>query len=433
MKNAGTMQFTIHHSLFTGFLLKFASALLLLTPLAICAPVDLDNSIPASIGMDIHFVDPRPGEMEMLAAAGVRWVRIDFAWENTEVAPGRYDFSAYDRMVTTLGAYRISPYFILDYANKLYDNGLSPYTEEGRRAFARWASAAVEHFEGRGVIWELYNEPNFRFWRPKPNVHDYVLLALEVGEAIRAVAPHEFYVGPATSLIDFSFLAACFKAGLLNYWSAVSVHPYRQRDPESVAGEFHTLQRVIAAFCPPGKPVPIIAGEWGYSTAWNWRGMDEAKQGKLLPREFLSNLAEGVPLTVWYDWRDDSADPKDPESHFGIVHFPYSADIRPVYSPKPAYLALKTLSGALDGYRFTRRLPAGGANDYVLLFTKGTEIRFAAWTTSAASRKAGIPDLKGQYAITDYLGQTLKPARAHRGKLSITLTDAPQYLAPQIN
>ena len=425
-----SMQFTIHHSLFTSFLLRFAFALFLLTPLAICAPIDLDNSIPESIGMDIHFVDPRPGEMEMLAAAGVRWVRIDFAWENTEVAAGQYDFSSYDRMVTTLKSYRIAPYFILDYSNKLYDNGLSPYTEEGRRAFAKWASAAVEHFEGRGIIWELYNEPNFRFWRPKPNAHVYVLLALEVGEAIRAVAPKEAYVGPATSLIDFSFLAACFKAGLLNYWSGVSVHPYRQRDPESVAEEFHTLQRVIAAFCPPGKPVPVIAGEWGYSTTWNWKGMDEAKQGKLLPREYLSNLALGVPLTVWYEWHD-GPDPKDPEAHFGIVHFPYSADTRPVYSPKPAYLALKTLSGVLDGYRFTRRLPVGGANDYVLLFTKGTKIRLAAWTTSA-SQEAAIPDLKGQFAITDYLGQSLKPARAHKGKLAITLTDAPQYLAPKI-
>jgi hypothetical protein len=158
--------------------------------------------------------------------------------------------------------------------------------------------------------------------------------------------------------------------------------------------------------------------------------MDEAKQGKLLPREYLSNLALGVPLTVWYEWHD-GPDPKDPEAHFGIVHFPYSADTRPVYSPKPAYLALKTLSGVLDGYRFTRRLPVGGANDYVLLFTKGTKIRLAAWTTSA-SQEAAIPDLKGQFAITDYLGQSLKPARAHKGKLAITLTDAPQYLAPKI-
>ena len=380
--------------------------------------------------MDIHFLNPKPGEMEVLAAAGIRWLRVEFDWAGTEKARGQYDFSAYDHFVTTLKSYKITPYFILDYSNKFYDNNLSPHTEEGRQAFANWAAAAVEHFQGRGIIWELYNEPNYRFWRPKPNVHDYVLLALEVGEALRAVAPRENYVGPATSLIDFSFLAECFKAGLLNYWSAVSVHPYRQRDPESVAQELHTLQSVIVAFCPPGKPVPVIAGEWGYSSTWNWKGMDEAKQGKLLPREFLSNLAEGVPLTVWYDWHDDSSDPQDPESHFGIVRFPYTPGTRPVYSPKPAYLALKTLSSVLDGYRFTRRLPVGGANDYVLLFTKGKETRLAAWTTSATARKVRIPDLPGRFTTTDHLGQRLTPLRSHKGKLEVTLTEAPLYLAP---
>jgi hypothetical protein len=424
------MQFTIDHSLFPSPVLRIAFAFVLLTARGVGAPVDLNGGIPDSIGVNIHFVDPRPGEMEMLASAGIRWVRMDFAWDSTERAPGEYDFSAYDHLVTTLESYKLSPYFILDYSNKLYDNGLSPYTEEGRRAFAKWAAAAVEHFQGRGIIWEMYNEPNYRFWSPKPNVHDYILLALEVGEAIRTVAPQEAYVGPATSLIDFSFLGGCFKAGLLNYWSGVSVHPYRQRDPESVTEEFQTLQRVIRAFCPPGKPVPIIAGEWGYSSTWYWKGMDETKQGKLLAREFLSNLAQGVPLTVWYDWQDDSANPQDPESHFGLVGFPYAADAHPVHPPKPTYFALKTLTSVFNGYRFSRRLPVGGADDYVLLFTKGTRIRIAAWTTSAAARKVTIPNFHGQFSITDHVGRSLKPVSAHKRKLEITLADAPQYLVP---
>jgi hypothetical protein len=421
----------IHYSLFFSVLLRLALSLIVLAPRGVCTPVDFNGVIPDSIGLNTHFVDPRPGEMEMLAASGVRWVRIDFAWESIEKAPGQYDFSMYDKLVTTLESYRISPYFILDYSNKLYDNGMSPYTEEGRRAFAQWAGASVEHFQGRGIIWEMYNEPNYRFWRPKPNVHDYILLALEVGEAIRAAAPREAYVGPATALIDFGFLAACFKAGLLNYWSGVSVHPYRQRDPESVMEEFHKLHELIAAFPEPGKHVPIIAGEWGYSSTWNWKGMDEAKQGKLLAREFLSDLAQGVALTIWYDWHDDSASLQDPESHFGIVHFPYEPDAHPVYSPKPAYLALKTLTSVLNGYRFSRRLPVGSPDDYVLLFTKGKDARIAAWTTSSAKQKATtIPAHRRRVSITDHLGQSLKPARAHKGKLGITLTDAPLYLEP---
>ena len=52
-----------------------------------------------------------------------------------------------------------------------------------------------------------------------------------------ARARRETYVGPATSTIDFKFLEACFKAGLLEYWSAVSVHPYRLQDPETAGDE----------------------------------------------------------------------------------------------------------------------------------------------------------------------------------------------------
>jgi hypothetical protein len=217
----------------------------------------------------------------------------------------------------------------------------------------------------------------------------------------------------------------------LNYWSAVSVHPYRQRDPESAAEEFRQLHRLIAAYAAKGEQIPIIAGEWGYSSTWDWKGMDEVKQGKLLAREFLSNLACDVPLTIWYDWHDDSADPKDPEAHFGTVHFPYLPDSHPVYRPKPAYLALKTLTHVLDGYQYTKRLPAGSADDYVLLFTKGKDVRLAAWTTSLAAQKVFIPASGGRISITDHLGQSLEPVGPHKGKLGITLTDAPQYLAPK--
>jgi hypothetical protein len=209
------------------------------------------------------------------------------------------------------------------------------------------------------------------------------------------------------------------------------VHPYRQREPESVAGEFRQLRELIAAYAAKGKQVPIIAGEWGYASTWNWEGMDEAKQGKLLPREFLNNLANGVPVTIWYDWHDDGADPKDPECHFGIVRFPYEPDSHPVYRPKPAYLALKTLTGALNGYHFGRRLPVGSPEDYVLLFTKENDARLVAWTTSSAEHKVILPASRGRFSITDHVGHSLKPARVHKGKLGITLTDAPQYLVPR--
>jgi hypothetical protein len=34
-------------------------------------------AIPDGLGVNIHFTDPRPGEMEMLADAGFKFVRMD--------------------------------------------------------------------------------------------------------------------------------------------------------------------------------------------------------------------------------------------------------------------------------------------------------------------------------------------------------------------
>ncbi|MBM4094050.1 MAG: hypothetical protein FJ276_32275, partial [Planctomycetes bacterium] len=159
-------------------------------------------SLPAAGGIDglganIHFTDPKPGEMEMLAAGGFQWARMDFVWSATERERGRYDFSAYDRLLTALDAREIRALFILDYSNKLYEAERSVATEEGRAAYARWAAAAAARFQGRGILWEIWNEPNIRgFWRPEPNVGHYTAMALAAARAIREVAPDEAIVGP---------------------------------------------------------------------------------------------------------------------------------------------------------------------------------------------------------------------------------------------
>jgi hypothetical protein len=94
--------------------------------------------------------------------------------------------------------------FILDYGNPLYGEG-APRTDEARNAFARWAVAAARHFANRGVMWEVYNEPNNgMFWQPT-NASEYALLAITVGKAFRASVPNEKLMGPAVSEMDLSF------------------------------------------------------------------------------------------------------------------------------------------------------------------------------------------------------------------------------------
>lgn len=231
-----------------------------------CATASSARTVRDSIGVNIHFTDPQPGEMDMLAALGVGFVRMDLAWGATERQKGVYDFSHYDTLMSNIDARHMHALLIFDYSNDLYGaSGHPPYDDAGRAAFARWAAAAVDHFRGRGVVWELWNEPNGNWFWPHPSAADYAKLAVTVEGTIRQRCPHEMLIGPAVSGIDLSYLEACFKTGCLQYWDAVSVHPYRQSAPETAAPEYAKLRDLIARYAPDRKPIPIISGEWGYS------------------------------------------------------------------------------------------------------------------------------------------------------------------------
>jgi polysaccharide biosynthesis protein PslG len=391
-----------------------------------------EPDVPDALGVNIHFTAPQPGEMPMLAASGVGWVRMDLSWAATESVKGQYDFSTYDGLAEALEAHHLRALFILDYSNPLYDHGLSPASEEARAAFASWAAAAVSHFRGHGYLWEIYNEPNFHFWTPHPNRDDYIKLALATSEAIEEAASGEKIIGPATAVIDPPYLQACFRAGLLNYWYAVSIHPYRSDNPETVAQDLRQVRLLVREYAPPGKRIPIIASEFGYSSVWP--GMDEAKQAAMLAREWLTDVSNDVVLTVWYDWRDDGPDPKNPEDHFGLVGLPPAAagSVPPAapYRIKPAYLAAQSLTRFFAGYHFNKRLALGNADDYALLFSHGDELRLAVWT-SAAPHKAEIPVSRGKFDVTSLTGERSGPLQTDGHGLAITLTNEPQYLAPQ--
>ena len=406
--------------------------------LAILAPLALFCALPApaqnrtefpltpaalsdTLGVNIHFTDPKPGEMEQIRAAGFHWIRLDLSWGGIEREPGKYDFSAFDRLMATLKANGgIRPLFILDYGNDLYGKG-SPRTPEARAAFARFAAATVTHFKNQGVIWEMWNEPNISFWKPAPNVDEYIALALETGKAIRQAAPDEYYIGAGVSTMDFAFLERCFQAGLLQYWDAVSFHPYRNNAPETAAPDFERVRELIARYAPKSKSVPLISSEWGYSE--QYPNLNLALQSRYIARELLSNAMNGLPVSIWYDWHDDGLDPKDAEHHFGTVYNDYK--------PKPTYLAVQTLTETLRGFHYNKRLALDSPDDYCLLFDNGKgEARFALWTTNPKPHEVLLPGSHGKFTVINFLGERSEAAPAADG-MHLPLTDAPQYLVSQ--
>lgn len=349
--------------------------------------------IPQGVGVNIHFSTGHEKDLDLIAAAGFRFVRMDLTWAAIERKPGEYDWSAYDELMANLDKRGLRALFILCYSNPLYEETVtmknkktgkefrattSPQHPESVAAFARWAAAAAKHFRGRHIIWEVWNEPNIGFWKPKPDVRQYADLLLATGKAIREADPEATLVAPASSGFPWPFFEELFKTGALKYLDAVSVHPYRDfhKSPETAAEDYEKLRALIARFAPPEKKnLPIISGEWGYST--HTKGASLETQAAFIVRQQLANLLQGVRLSIWYDWKNDGDDPNENEHNFGTVY----PDLR----PKPSYLAIQTMTRELDGFRIVRRVPMPDANDYVLLCenTAGKR-KCVAWTVAEA-------------------------------------------------
>ncbi|MDP2338776.1 MAG: cellulase family glycosylhydrolase [Bacteroidota bacterium] len=376
-------------------------------------PALQSHAIPSGLGVNIHFFKGNEKDYSMISESGLDMVRMDALWETIEKKPGVYDFSKMDRLVNDLEKNKLRLLCILCYGNPLYDNGLAPHTSIGRAAYASFCEALVGHFAGKGIIWELWNEPNSdKFWPPKSNIPDYMTWCKTVVPAIRKADPQACIVAPATSDFDIPFVEACFENGLLELVDGISVHPYRnpKRGPETTCDEYENLKVLIDFYKPAGKNIPIISGEWGYSSFF----VSDELQGKYLSRQWLSNMASGIPVSIWYDWHDDGPDSLNAEHNFGTVTVEYE--------PKPAFTAMKTLINQLRGYHFTERLATGNDDDQALLFSDGTHFKLALWTSGSTHNFIPEEGMK----ISDLVTSAGNSIQANTN-FSIPVNDSPIY------
>lgn len=389
-------------------------------------------------GVNIHFVTGHEKDLDMIAAAGFKFIRMDFGWQGIERTKGTYNWTAYDELTANLGKRGIRAIYILDYSNSNYEEPVfskdpltgkeqkgtaSPQHPESIAAFAQWAAAAAVHFKGSNIIWEIWNEPNISFWKPKPEVAQYTALAMATCKAIKAVVPDAVIIGPTTSEVPLPFLESFLSSGILEYLDAVSVHPYRNysRSPETAIADYQKLRELIDRYAPSEKKkMPIISSEWGYSSST--KGVSLEKQATYIVRMQLANIVYNIPISIWYDWKNDGDDLTEHEQNFGTV----SSDLK----PKPAYTAIRTMNIQLEGFIFSHRIDLKNDNDYVLIFKndKGT-CKISSWTMDSPHSVIidnNIPKVKRATA-TDGNGNVLK-LKTEQSKLVIEMNALPQYI-----
>jgi len=397
--------------------------------------------------------------LDSMAASGFLLHLTHVAWNDAEREKGVYDFRLSDSVVETSVRRGIRPVYILGYGNGLYDTtaASSTYkglygvtTQAGRDGYVNWARQLARRYKGKGVIYEVWSEPNIPIFWGSPDPEAYVKLVAAAAPAIRQEDPDALIVGGALSPknmdtgLDVPFISRCMQLGMLEQVDIVSFHPFNVDPPEKALEQMQQLKALIKQYQPAGKTIEIMATGVGY-VAWLGNPVADVIRyhGHYVPRLMLSHQMYRAPVT-WYDmehWGEYSLVDR-PKTGFVGTYF----DNRMAWAMKPGVAAIRVCSNALRGYGFSRRIAAGDTTtDFILEFVNGAKKGLAAWTTSSAQHAVSIPlaadtatlvtfqadsgtAARRDSLMGDYRLGVRKGIRWSGNTLSLTVSNWPQYV-----
>lgn len=297
----------------------------------------------------------------LMAAAGVRFVRIDYCGDQIENTPGRIDFSIEDRIGDALATRGITELPIVEqYCAPKWGTGGFPYPAiwANPDGFANFAGAVAAHVAARyprlGRI-ELFNEPNLLGWwinRGDPAYGDpdgsaaaaYMRAAYA---AIKKAAPRLTVVGPALAsggkeVDPRAFFETLYDSGCRRgaCWDVLSVHNYRWVNPtfavpESAPNRFDIYRAIQAIAAKHGDPgTHVMLTEWGYSTIDSPDGVAPATQAVYVGLGFNLMLADPTVDGIVY------VNLQNPATDF----WGQTALVDPDFTPKPAYTVYRAFA-----------------------------------------------------------------------------------------
>jgi len=245
-------------------------------------------------------------QYELMAQNGVESIRTDFYWSQANPAPGVYDWTLTDRMVTAAASHGLDVLPIIEFtpfwaSSQPANNGnLQPPADFA--TFTTFMTAIVQRYGPTGAFWsqhpelmrnpirhwQIWNEPAGSFnWRAVPWYPSYVKLLKAGYQGVKAADPEATVVSGAvvglntTTLTPWKELSDLYRTGARKYIDVVAVNAFTnalhgQPPAAAVDRNLQVYERVRAVMARHGdarKPI--------YNTEVTWT----AALGKLPKRE----------------------------------------------------------------------------------------------------------------------------------------------------
>jgi hypothetical protein len=380
------------------------AATLAICMLAGCAPparaVDADprdDASPWGIASGAEWSGEYPKFNPMLQRAGVKWMRLFTEWQSIQPKQGQWKWEVPDAMVANCRANNIHLAGIWAYFAPWAsaDGGTRKGPIKDMQYWRDYVRAAVARYQKDIKYWEVWNEFNGSFYVGQNKVKDYADLVVAAYDTAKKIDPN-IKIGMSVANFDVSFLDSVIKAGAADRFDYVCVHPYENLGAVAEGGEVGYLSLVgnlrdMLAANKQRADIPLWITEIGHQAPIKAEPKGDAQQADMLVKAYVLSIAQGFDRVCWFEARG-------PAYGQGTDH----GIIRPDWTPRPAYDALKTMTSLLGQqprYRGWLDLGKGGCG---FLFQGQEGNVLAAWSPAGKQYKAkfsaevGVTDLAGK-------------------------------------
>jgi hypothetical protein len=363
----------------------FVLALAAVRPATSQAPAKADprdGASPWGIASGAEWSGEYPRFNPMLHKAGVRWLRLFPEWQIIQPKKDQWSWKVSDAMAADARANNIHLLvcwaYLAPWASA--DGGTRKFPIKDIRYWRDYITGTVERYHKDVKYWEVWNEFNGSFGDSKNKVKDYAELVVTAYDAAKKVDPTA-KIGLSVANFDVGFLDAVIKAGAVDHFDFICVHPYENLGAAAEGGEVGYLSlvgnlRKMLAANKQRTDVPLWITEIGFQAPVKAEPKGDAQQADLLAKAYLLSLVQGFDKIFWFEARG-------PAYGHGTDH----GIIRPDWTPRPSYDALKTMTTLLGPEpRYLGWLDLGKGG-YGFLFNGQKGNVLAAWSPAGKEYK----------------------------------------------
>lgn len=312
----------------------------------------------------------REKTMEMIAAAGIGWIKQGFLWSEIEPARGshwdeKYQQDAwkkYDEIVALAERYGVRIIARLDHTPAwARPPDTTPHTPPSDpEDFARFVGTFVKRYRGRVQYIQIWNEPNLaKEWGGRVDPAGYARLLRAAYRSAKAADPNVVVLSAPMAMTnersdrampELDYWRALYALGAGEYFDVMCASAYGLDQPPTAPPDPATINvRRIELL----RQLMVEAGDgdkamWLNEYGWNaapatipadelvWRRVSEEEQARWTP-EGIAWMREHLPwvgvVSIWYFRQIGTVPPSDPIYYFRLV------DVE--FTPRPVYLTVQ--------------------------------------------------------------------------------------------